>query len=174
MSNSPEGAQPEQPVPSQSEPQLPPPGVPVPPPAAPTPPPPQWPPAGSTAPPPGAAYPPVQPQYPSSYAPYAGTPTNPVPQTNGMGIAGLVLALLGIVCVLPFIGSVLGIVFGWMGMKAADQGRADSRGLAKAGFILGIVGVGLFVVGAVIFLAVFILAAVNSDHSHVTITQDGF
>lgn len=164
MSNSPEGVQPEQS--DSSSPQLPPP-------AMPTPPPPQWPPAGASIPPvvqtpPGASYAP-----PAAYqTPYMGTPANPVPQSNGIGIAGLVLALLGITCVVPVVGSILGIIFGHMGMKAADQGRADGRGMAKAGFILGIVGLGLCVVAVLIFVAILVIAAVNGN-THMNVTTNG-
>ena len=141
-------------------------------------PPPVWPPAGTPpvapqpqvqqAPPP---YVPPQPQ-PATYA-YGGSPARPVPQSNGIGIAGLVLAILGITCVVPVVGSILGVVFGHMGMKAADRGVADGRQIAKAGFIIGWVGIGLAAVAIVIFIAIIVIAAVNGT-THVTTTNSGF
>ena len=46
--------------------------------------------------------------------------------------------------------SVPAIIFGRIGMTRADQGRATNRGIAQAGFILGIVGAALWVVLAVL------------------------
>jgi len=65
-----------------------------------------------------------------------------------MGTASLVLGILNFFC-LPLIGGILALVFGKIGMDRADQGLATNRGIAKAGFILGIVGVSLSVLGLV-------------------------
>lgn len=98
--------------------------------------------------------------------PPAGPPTGqgPVPGAypaapqNGMGTAALVMGILQFFC-LGIIGSILAIVFGKIGMERADQGLATNRGVAKAGFVLGIIGVVLAVIGLVIF---FILAATGN------------
>jgi len=70
------------------------------------------------------------------------------------GVAALVLGILGIACVLPVIGSIIAIVLGKMGMTKAEQGLANNGGMAKAGFILGIVGL---VLGVLVFL-IYIIA----------------
>jgi hypothetical protein len=47
---------------------------------------------------------------------------------------------------LPLVGSVLGVVFGHLGLKAVDEGTATNRGLALAGAVVGYIGLGLTVV----------------------------
>jgi len=65
-------------------------------------------------------------------------PPGAAPQ-NGMGTAALVMGIVQFFC-LGTIGSILAVVFGKIGMNKADQGLATNRGSAKAGFILGIIG----------------------------------
>jgi len=93
----------------------------------------------------------------------------PAPQTpgagqpqNGMGTAALVLGILQFFC-LGTIGAILAIIFGRIGMKRAEQGLATNGGSAKAGFILGIIGVVLSVIGLIIYIVVFAAAASNGD-----------
>ena len=76
---------------------------------------------------------------------------------DGMGTAALVMGILQFFCLGPN-GTVLAIVFGYLGMQKAKQGLATNGGVAKAGFILGIIGAGLSVVGF-IFWIIFIVAA---------------
>ena len=87
-------------------------------------------------------------------------PAAAAPQ-NGMGTAALVMGILQFFC-LGIIGSILAIIFGKIGMNKADQGLANNRGSAKAGFILGIIGVALSIVGFILFL---IIAAASSTTS---------
>jgi hypothetical protein len=81
-------------------------------------------------------------------------------QTSGYAIASLVLGIVGLVAV-PFIASILAIVFG---RSARRQINADSSlkggDYARAGVILGWVGLGLALIGIV--LALVLLAAVGS------------
>lgn len=86
---------------------------------------------------------------PSGQAPQGAG--NSVPQ-NGMGTAALVLGILGFFC-FPLISSLLAIIFGRIGMTRADQGLATNRGTAKAGFILGIIGIVLGGLGLIIWVA---------------------
>lgn len=85
--------------------------------------------------------------------------TTPAPQgqpaqlQNGMGTAALVMGILQFFC-LGTIGSVLAIIFGKIGMNKADQGLANNRGVAKAGFVLGIIGLALTAIGIVIAIIV--------------------
>ena len=53
------------------------------------------------------------------------------------------------------IGSILAVIFGKIGMNKADQGLANNRGVAKAGFILGIIGLALSAVGLIVWLIAF-------------------
>lgn len=70
-----------------------------------------------------------------------------------MEVAALVLGIIGLVCnafgaetVAGPICSVLAIIFGVIGMKK----NSDKKGMAKAGLILGIIGL---VLGILIFIA---------------------
>lgn len=139
---------------------------------APTSPPP--PPVAATPPPPASAYPPPPPGfgttpgfappaggYPAGYV--QGTWPAPTNAENGMGTAALVLGILGLVglCAWGFgiIASILAIIFGKIGMNKASQGRATNGGSAKAGLVMGIIGVSLFVVGFVLMLLLLMVDA---------------
>jgi len=79
------------------------------------------------------------------------------PKTYGLAVISLVLAILGLLPVLPLIGSIIGIVTGNIARKEiiANRDRYTGEAYAKAGIILGWIGVALFVlvvVGLVLFL----------------------
>lgn len=83
-----------------------------------------------------------------------GTPasfTHSAP-ANGMGTAALVLGIGGFFC-MPLVASVLAIIFGRIGMTRAGRGLATNGGVAKAGFILGIISLVLGVIGLIIWVA---------------------
>lgn len=94
-----------------------------------------------------------------SVGPMPGGSSSGSPQ-NGMGTAALVLGILGFFC-FPLISSVLAIIFGKIGMTRANQGLATNRGVAKAGFVLGIIGVVLAGIGLIVWVA-----AVGSSSSY--------
>lgn len=73
---------------------------------------------------------------------------------NGMGTAALVMGILQFFC-LGTIGSILAVIFGKIGMNKADQGLATNRGSAKAGFVLGIIGLALTGVGLLLWFVAF-------------------
>jgi hypothetical protein len=84
-------------------------------------------------------------------------PTTPPPaasRTSGKAIASLILSLLGLVGVLPLIGSILGIIFGNQakGEIARSGGDLAGEGLAQAGVIIGWVGLALNVIGTICVL----------------------
>lgn len=108
------------------------------------------PPSDPTPAPPPPAQPPAAPPPPPA-APPAPAGGAAAPQ-NGLGTAALVLGILQFVC-LGTIASILAIIFGWIGMKRAKEGKATNGGSAKAGFILGIIGVVLSVVVAIMLVA---------------------
>lgn len=80
-----------------------------------------------------------QPVYQPAYAPQ--------PKPNGFAIASLVLGILWVY----WIGSILALIFGYVGKNQIDSsnGMQSGRGMAIAGIVLGWVGVG--------FLLAFIL-----------------
>ncbi|WP_084074361.1 DUF4190 domain-containing protein [Demequina sp. NBRC 110052] len=84
---------------------------------------------------------------PYGAAPY-GYAQPPRTDKDWMGIASLVTSLLGI--------SLLGVIFGHLGLKANRNGEANNRGIALAGTVIGWVGV----IGTVLFVGMFAAAAV--------------
>lgn len=70
-------------------------------------------------------------------------------ETNGFAIASLVLGILW----LWWIGSILALVFGYIGKQQIDRsdGMQSGRGLAIAGIALGWVGVGILLAVVVLF-----------------------
>ena len=85
---------------------------------------------------------------------WSGTATVPQ-QQNGKGTASLVIGIIAILlCGGGFILPLLSITFGWTGMKRAKAGLASNGGVAKAGFILGLVAAGMgLIVGAMYLVA---------------------
>lgn len=94
-------------------------------------------------------------------APYA-----PVPPTDGMAIAALVVGILGMVGTCAYglgaIISPIALFLGRASMKriTASQGRIGGHGLAMAGFILGIVGTVILVL-VLVMIAFFVILGVN-------------
>jgi len=89
-----------------------------------------------------------------------GQPAQP---QNGMGTAALVMGILGIIGCIPLIGGILGIIFGRIGMRNAEQGLATNGGVAKAGYILGVIATVLAVIGIVVWIVVFVVAAASGN-----------
>jgi hypothetical protein len=83
-------------------------------------------------------------------------PEPPKKTTNGFSIAALVLGI----CWVWGIGSILALVFGYIGKSQIDksQGRQGGRGMAVAGIVLGWIGIGLLILWIV-------LVAVAASHS---------
>jgi hypothetical protein len=82
---------------------------------------------------------PLPPQ-PPAYQPVMYAPA-PVPRTNGMAIAAMVLGILWIYG----IGAILALVFGYSAKNSIDRsgGQETGRGMAVAGIVLGWIGIGL-------------------------------
>lgn len=105
-------------------------------------------PAGSAYPPPGyptPGYPPAgqAPGYP--YPGYGGyAPPRP---TNGMAIASMVLGILWIY----WIGSILALIFGYVARNQIRERGEGGDGMATAGIVLGWIGIGVLVLGFVVF-----------------------
>ena len=70
---------------------------------------------------------------------YGQYPSLQRPQ-NGMGTAALILGILGLL-LFGCIFGVLAVIFGSIGISRANAGRANNKGVAVAGLILGIVGI---------------------------------
>lgn len=118
-------------------------------------------PADPYGPPPGAI--PPQPQYgaPQFAAPQYGTQPYAPPQystpsdnpKNWMGIVSLVTSLLGM--------SIIGIVFGHLGLNAVKKGQANNKGLSIAGLIIGYLGLVASIIA--VFVVISVLGACADD-----------
>lgn len=99
---------------------------------------------------------------------YPGPPAGPPPSgyaypggygfaqpRNGMGTAGLVLGIIGVVlCWTLWVGwiiNILAIIFGGVGMSRANHGVATNKSSAAAGLVLGVIGLAA---GLVIWFAI--------------------
>ncbi len=88
-------------------------------------------------------------------------------QTSTLAVIALVAGILGWT-LLPFLGSLGGIIFGHMARREIrrSHGQLDGDGLAVTGLVLGWINVGLWIVGIIAFIMFFgglaWLAAVNS------------
>lgn len=83
-------------------------------------------------------------------------PSPPSLPTSGLAIASLVMGIGGLF-LLPLLGSILAVIFGYMARRDIRQ-RPDEisgDGLAMAGIVTGWIGVGLAVLGLVIAGGVF-------------------
>ncbi len=80
------------------------------------------------------------------------------PSVHFLAIVSLVLSILGMMPVLPLVGSIAGIVTGVIARKEIRNrpGQYSGDGAAKAGIILGWVGIGLAIV-AVVGLLLFLM-----------------
>ena len=154
------------PEPPGPEPDL---GAPAPPPPAPPPPAQQW------APPPQAGWqqPPPQQPPPGWQQPPPAWAYQPQPHVpdNGPAVAGFVLSIVagtllllsaGISSVVSIICAGLGIFYSRRGRRRVDEGMTPKhRGLAQAGFIVGIVSLVLAVLATVFWAAFAVLYATD-------------
>jgi uncharacterized membrane protein len=90
------------------------------------------------------------PAEPPSRPPSTTAPSVP---TSGLAVASLVLGLGGLT-VLPLLGSILAIIFGYMARNEVRQRphEVSGEGLAVAGIVLGWIAVGLAVLGVLLAL----------------------
>jgi len=88
--------------------------------------------------------PPPPPSYGQS--PYGA----PAPQgTNTKAIWALVLGILGVLCCSPL--GIVALILGRSAQTEIAQTGQGGQGMAKAGFILGIVGIVFMVIAAILF-----------------------
>ena len=121
------------------------------------------PPYGSTPPPPPPSYgapPPPPPSYgtppppppgygaPSGYP--GGYPGQPQ-KRNGKAIWSLVLGIVGLVCC-GFVAGIPAVILGTTAKKEIAAGQGTGRGMAQAGFVLGIISIVLGLLGLVLVL----------------------
>ena len=95
-------------------------------------------------------------QHPYPYQPQMA-PAAPAPR-NGLGTAGFVLGLIGLIfSPIPIIGVVawplviLGLIFSLVGLSRARKGHATNKGQAVAGIVLSAIGLVICIVWVVGF-----------------------
>ena len=113
------------------------------------------PPAYGEAPPPYGAAPVygAAPGYAAPYGAYA-----PV-KTNTLAVISMIASIAGFIWILPFIGSLAGVIMGHISLRQIATNGEKGRGMALAGVIVGYVGLALFVIGIIAFIAFFTFAA---------------
>ncbi len=98
--------------------------------------------------------------YPGGYLPppYYGYPPPPVELKNGLGIASLVLAIIGllsvwvpVVNVVSIVLGIVAVVVGFLGRRRVKRGAANNGGVAIAGIVLG----ALAIVVGLAFIAIW-------------------
>lgn len=112
-----------------------------------------------------------QPGYGQPSAPYGqpapGYGYAPPRPTNVLAIVSLIASIAGL-SLLPFIGSIAGVITGHMSLKALKTSGENGRGLALAGTIVGWVGAGiwLLVIGIWLISLLFIIGVANSTYPY--------
>ncbi|HYZ67210.1 MAG TPA: DUF4190 domain-containing protein [Mycobacterium sp.] len=111
--------------------------------------------------------PPPPPQYgpyPGSYPPpppqpYAGYSPGPIAPRNGLGIAALVVAIIGLVFCWTVIGGVIlgfaAVIIGFVARGRVKRGQATNGGVAIAGIVLGFLAIIVSVIFIPIWYSVF-------------------
>lgn len=107
--------------------------------------------------PPSAPPPPPPPEY-GGYGgqdPY-GQPYRPGGQTSGKAIAALVLGLISIVACGIFTG-IPAFIVGRSAVREIDAsgGRLGGRGMATAGWVIGLIEIVLGIIGIIVVIIVF-------------------
>lgn len=112
--------------------------------------PPEQPPQPPPGPPGPPGYGPPPPGYQQPAGAYGGGG-----QQNPKALWSMILGILGLVCCGLFT-AIPAIILGYMGKKEIDLDPGQTgRGMAQAGFIMGIIGTVLSVVGFIIYVTVF-------------------
>ena len=100
------------------------------------------------------------PQYGQPY-PYA-QPGFGSTEKNDLGIWALVLGIASFVLSCMFVTGIPAIILGRKAQRAADEGRANNRGMATAGLVLGWIAVGLSLAGVLLFVVLLAVGAFSS------------
>ena len=110
--------------------------------------------------------PPPPPQYgayPGSYPPppqpYYGFTPPPIGPRNGLGIAALVIAIIGLVFCWTVVGGVVlglsAVIIGFVARGRVKRGEATNGGVAVAGIVLGFLAIIVSLVFIPIWIGVF-------------------
>ena len=83
-------------------------------------------------------------------------------QTHTLAIVSLIFGILGLVGICPGLGSIVAVITSGMAQREiqSDPARYTGDGLAKAGLILGWIGIGLTALGICAAIVYFLFIAV--------------
>ena len=111
-------------------------------------------------------------QQPQPPQPWAWQPAPRVPD-NGDAVAGFVLSLVagglllisvGLSSIISITCSGLGIFYSRRGKQRVDRGETPKhRGLAQAGFITGIIGLGISILATLAWVLVLVMYTTNEE-----------
>ena len=90
-----------------------------------------------------------------------------IPTLRTIAIVSLIASISAFV-ILPFLGSLAGVITGHMSLSQISRTGEQGRGLALAGLIVGYVGLALAVIGVIavmLFFGVFLTAVSQSTYS---------
>lgn len=103
----------------------------------------------------------ASPELPSYQAPSYGAASSSESdqsQSSGSGVGAMVCGIIGLVlCWVPIIGLILSIVALALGAKGRKTLPLDKRGMATAGFVMGIIGM---VIGIIYIVALVVIAII--------------
>ncbi|MET0296560.1 MAG: DUF4190 domain-containing protein, partial [Microbacterium sp.] len=84
-------------------------------------------------------------------------------KTNVLAIISMIASIVGFIWILPFVGSLAGVIMGHISLKQIARTGEKGRGMALAGVIVGWVGLALVIIFA-IFIGIAIAASYNSSY----------
>jgi hypothetical protein len=106
-------------------------------------------------PPPPPPYGPYPGSYPPPPQPYAGYAPPSIGPKNGLGIAALVVAIIGLVFCWTVVGGVIlgfiAIILGFVARGRVKRGQATNGGVAIAGIVLGF----LAIIASLVFIPIW-------------------
>ena len=118
--------------------------------------------------PPPSGTPPLPPPhygaYPGSYPPpppqpYSGFTPPPIGPRNGLGVAALVIAIIGLVFCWTVVGGVIlglcAVIIGFVARGRVTRGEATNGGVAIAGIVLGFLAIIVSLIFIPIWIGVF-------------------
>jgi hypothetical protein len=83
--------------------------------------------------------------------------------TNTLAIVSLIASISAYV-ILPFVGSIVGVITGHISLSQIKQTGENGRGMALTGTILGWVGIGLAVLGLILLLVLLPVFIANIQY----------
>jgi hypothetical protein len=85
------------------------------------------------------------------------------PKTNTLAIVSLIASISAYV-ILPFVGSIVGVITGHISLSQIKQTGENGRGMALTGTILGWVGIGFAVLGLILLLVLLPVFVTNIEN----------